>query len=270
MKAQNFKLALLGLAIGALSVNPAQAATIDVEELITNGTFDKDFATGWAASDATNVNIRVQNNQINAAGSGGDQKNVFDSDDSRYFTTGRFAVLGDQAGNITNTGTTNGVSNSISTGAFTLSQTIVLAAIYGSKAVQSYDLTLSFKSAFDGSDSDEHASDTFTATLSGPGAFGTQTLFSQTSFTPTPGTGSQQDNVPYSQLFSGLLPGEYILAFSLVESASEKTNTAAGIDDLSFSGTATVVPVPGAVWLLGSALAGISIIGRRKQRGELA
>jgi len=40
------------------------------------------------------------------------------------------------------------------------------------------------------------------------------------------------------------------------------------IDGYALTATTSAVPVPGAIWLLGSALAGMGIVGRRKEKAE--
>ena len=58
--------------------------------------------------------------------------------------------------------------------------------------------------------------------------------------------------------------GNTVQPFSLTLIA-EFSNPAAGVRNSSVTGTLNLVPIPAAVWLFGSALAGMGIIGRRKQ-----
>ena len=84
--------------------------------------------------------------------------------------TDAFAVIGDNAG----CGGTASIAGDPTNGINSISQSFALPAIVGS-----YDLSISFKSAFDGR-SDPNATDTFTATLTKPDST-IVTLFSQTS-----------------------------------------------------------------------------------------
>ena len=60
--------------------------------------------------------------------------------------------------------------------------------------------------------------------------------------------------------------GQYFLTFGLFENTGTNptTNSGIGVDNIKITADVAAVPVPAAVWLFGSALAGMGIIGRRK------
>ena len=77
-----------------------------------------------------------------------------------------------------------------------------------------------------------------------------------------PGGDGVADNI-VSMLFPQLAAGDYIIFVGGADYASQ-TNTAARGVGLTFTLTPTAVPIPGAVWLFGSALAGL--IGSRRRK----
>lgn len=139
-----------------------------------------------------------------------------------------------------------------------------------------------FVTAFDGKSFG--TADTFSASLAGPaGAPGT--LFSQDSsgfpsclFFSGPATTcpDRQLTQSFDQAFAGLAPGSYTLTFTLVEQfklleqlVNIGTNTAAGIDRVSVTGEATVVPEPTTLLLWGTTLVGLGALARRVRRRAL-
>jgi hypothetical protein len=176
------------------------------------------------------------------------------------FFDSAFAVLGDNTGNIPGNPTA---------GTFSISQNIVLPDVRNNMLIESYDLTISFRTVFDGDDSADTSSvhDLFSASLGGI------TLFSQSS-APLPNCGPattcsnlQLSNNPFTATLSGLAPGAYTLSFSLFEATGtgvNLTNTAAGIDNVSIRGFANPVPEPISVALLGVGLIGLDLMRRRK------
>ena len=77
-----------------------------------------------------------------------------------------------------------------------------------------------------------------------------------------PGGDGTQDNI-VSMLFPNLAAGSYIVFVGGADYASQANTAARGVL-ATFSLNPTAVPVPAAVWLFGSALAGLGVFGRRK------
>src|SRR3989338_2535712 len=118
----------------ALFLTPlAHAATVNIGELIDNGEFGTDGSptlTDWSTTGT--VNARASTDTINTStGNAG-----FNS-----FFTDSLAVLGDTSGTI---------AGAPDSGDSTLSQTFTLPALQSGDNVSSYDLTISFLTAFDG------------------------------------------------------------------------------------------------------------------------
>jgi hypothetical protein len=72
-------------------------------------------------------------------------------------------------------------------------------------------------------------------------------------------------NILASSLGAPDANGKYWLSFGYLENTSSQTNGAVGIDNIKITANVAPVPVPGAVWLLGSGLAGLAVMQRRKQ-----
>ena len=250
--------------IGA--IGSASAAPIAIGEQIVNGTFGSDASpslTGWSETPAGSgfVNARASSNVINSAGGSNGFNSLF---------TSAFAVLGDNTGN----GTNSGIAGQTPQGTYSISQSFTLPALMGADSIASYDLAISFVTAFDGDGGGSaDADDVFSATLNG------LTLFSHNSSAlpecgPAASCPNQQlVNNPFSTSIFGLLPGAYTLTFTLLEQSGSQTNTAAGIDSVSVTGhanartpqAASSVPEPGTLALLGLGLAGLAGSIRRKR-----
>jgi hypothetical protein len=91
---------------------------------------------------------------------------------------------------------------------------------------------------------------------------------SSTTVSAAHGDFAQGGGIEYTQLFlKGLQAGHYV--FFIGGSAADSANYGvAGTQSLIISSVnpiVSAVPIPAAVWLLGSALTGMSIVGRRKQ-----
>jgi hypothetical protein len=262
---------ILGVLVGAivLLASPAAwSATVAVSNQVINGEFASGLTPGWTTVGTTGVipNIRPGSDSINAGGGSGDQPDVFDIGNKPFFSSGSFAVLGDASGKITTSGSTDTSGLSI------LKQTITLASKIGNDTVNFYNMTLSFRWVFDGVDTSELRNDSFSATLaagSGNILVGNGALISST----TGGGGDDDEDEEgigqrggnFTRDFK-LAPGTYILTFKLDENSSQRTNTAVGIDSVSLLGTADTspVPLPPAVWLLGSTFLGMMGIVRRR------
>jgi hypothetical protein len=210
--------------------------------------------SGWLATslNAADVNIRSGNDTINTSTGSAGFDNFFGTSASN-----KFLVLGDQSGNTT--GTPNGGL---------LGQFFVYYAPInvgpGSKA-----LSVSFDWAFDGTDTNTTAlqQDFFAAGLIGGSGLSLSNLvsggptswFSQLLVNKTSPGGFSTGTVDTA--LAAVPAGNYLLAFVQYEAPnSTATNSAVGIDNITIS----AVPVPAAVWLLGSAMTGFGLLGRRK------
>lgn len=256
-----------GLGAAVAAFGSASAAPIAIGEQVTNGTFGSNASpsfANWSESPSLTgfVNARASTNVINSDGG----NNGF----SGFFTSA-FAVLGDNTGG----GTNAGIAGQTPQGTYSISQSFTLPGILGAETILSYDLNISFITAFggDGGGSTD-ADDVFSVTLNG------FTLFAQNSSTlpncgpSTSCTNSQIVNSPFTDSILGLAPGTYTLMFTLLEQSGSETNTAAGIDNVSVTGFATPlalreavqsVPEPGTFALLGLGLAGLAVSRRREQ-----
>jgi len=264
-----------GILVAALAVAWASPAPAIPIPFIANGEFGTDDALSLASWTSTGAAIpRESTHTVNTTGG--------DAGFNRYFTSA-FAVLGASGADI---------SSTPPGGTSTISQTFTLPGAVGSSTVTSWDLTLSFITAFDGKQSD--GPDVFSAALTGQA-----TLFSQTSNQhfgsldafpdcgPLASCANNQKTQSFSALYAGLLPGAYTLTFSLVESdavwgggpqeGTPRTNTAAGIDAVSAPGTAPLAAVsepaplaavsePTTLLLWGLTAVGLGLILRRTGR----
>jgi hypothetical protein len=238
------------LAVGLLGGVAGPALAIPVGELVVNGGFELGGApsvSGWTVGGTANA--RPVTDGINTAGSNAGFNSFFASP---------FAVLGDQTGN---------VAGDPHAGASSITQQVTLPGVVDGVPIETYDLTVSFVSVFEGRDvsssGDPALRDLFSA------SFGLTALLSQTS-EPLPSCGPTTSECGNSQIQAsvsaallGLSPGTYALTFLLNEAdgaVPSFTNTAVGIDNVSLRGTAnpsgsqTPVPEPGTLLLAGAGL----------------
>jgi len=228
---------------------------VSVGEQIVNGDFGTSASavvTGWTEDESTL--IRCGDEAINTTtGSSG-----FDG----FFLnapTNCFAVLGDNGGN-----TDNVIGSQPDSGVSAISQSFTLPGTLNGSAVNSYDLFISFLTAFDGFDTAPTLTDVLLVTLN------STTLVSD-SF-----AGTEIDHNVVNMAVPGLIPGTYTLAFTLNEATDPPpgqsrlvTNTAAGIDSVSvlananISDTSTPIPEPATLALFGMAIAALGLSRRR-------
>jgi hypothetical protein len=212
----------------------------------------------WSASTGTNdnVGIRRTDNNINV-----NLSNSFGS----FFpasSTNKFLVIGDQVG--PNTGVAN-------------------AGIFGfalpfSTVTGTASINVSFDWAFAGDDTSATASveDLFKVGIAGNGfsisspMSPATTLLSQSSPNTTGFTGFNSTGQFNATIAIGSLPVAAVgdiryLVVGLSEHANTATNSAIGVDNIKITANVSQVPLPGAVWLFGSALVGFVGVSRRKQ-----
>lgn len=236
---------------------PVFALSIPVGELIANGGFQTSTGTvslsGWTGVGTTNG--RASTNAINTSGGNAGFNSFF---------TSAFAVLGDSSG---------AIGGAPDAGTHSLSQTFELPSFLQDVAIASYDLQISFWTAFDGRDDNTAATtgprlDRFAADLSGISLFAQDSLIFPSGAPSVNSANNQWVNAPFSATLLGMAPGFYTLTFSLFEdngTGVRFTNTAAGIDNVSVVGTAHAVPVPepSTLLLLGGGLTALALFGRR-------
>lgn len=212
----------------------------------------------WSASTGTNdnVGIRRTDNNINV-----NLSNSFGS----FFpasSTNKFLVMGDQVG--PNTGVAN--------------QGVFGFALPFSTVTGTASINVSFDWAFAGDDTSSvvGVEDLFKVGIAGNGfsisnpMSPASTLLSQISPNTTGFTGFNSTGQFNATIVLGSLPvaatGDIrYLVFGLSEHANTATNSAVGVDNIKITANVSQVPVPGAIWLFGSALVGFVGVSRRKQ-----
>jgi PEP-CTERM motif len=249
--------------VAALAISTAAgAASIPIGDVVTNGAFGTDAApslAGWTlTSTGASPNAQPSTAPVNTLGGNAGFNGFFSS---------AFALLGnDSAASI------GGVPGAHEAATNAISQFFVLPEEIDGVEVMSYDVTISFRSVFDGKDSPlgSDPKDQFITSLDGI------TLTAQNS-APLPDCGpattcpdAQITADPYVVSLFGLAPGSHLLTFTLFETAdalgaeaAPLTNTAAAIDDVSATAIANI-PEPGVLALLGLGFAGLAARRRRR------
>jgi len=220
-------------------------STRSIQDTLSGNPSQLPPGTLWFALNAGDVNVRRADNPINT----GAVALGFDSFFSPADSGNKFLVLGDRDGPI------NGPPNG-GLFAFAVPFTVPAGATH---------INVSFDWAFDGVDTNNGAQDRFVAGILGDGFIINNPTAIVSPLVNQTGPSFAAGHVD-STLAVGSLPtpipilGTRYLVFGLSESLAINTNSAAGIDNIMVS----AVPVPAAVWLFGSALMGMGVIGRRK------
>lgn len=228
----------------------AQAYSVGIGEQLSNGAFTSNLSS-WTIS-PSNVNWRDVSDAINTATG----VNGFDN----AFTSG-FAVLGDGDGAIA-----PNPSHQPASGTVLLSQAFTIDAsdivpLNPADTLNFFTLNVKFDYALDG-DFDSGDSDNLSATLNGPSG-----IVNVLSPVATKQSGGDLSPVDFTTgMLTSLAFGTYTLTFTLFEDTGANRSSAAGIDNVTVTGSAdlTLVPIPSAMWLLGSGLLGLSGFSRRK------
>jgi len=262
---------VLGLATMVLLGLAGEAGAVPIGQQIVNG----EFGTGPAPSLAGwivvgTADARDNFTVINLLGGNTGFDRFFGLPPLEFPPTNAFAVLGNRplcASSID--APQQGICSPLA-GLSSISQSFVLPAVVGGSPVSSYQLTVSFRSVFDGRDALTFH-DVFSVVLDG-------TVLLSRDSSPLPECGpdggcanQQLEQNPFLTAAT-VLPGAHTLSFRLEESGldvspADFTDTAVGIDVVSVLADATLetpVPEPPSGLLLVAALAGLALTRRAR------
>lgn len=230
----------------------------------TTTLLDENFDFGLPVAAQTlgggSVNLRSGTDAINTYNAGNPLQRFALSSGTNFFlpatAANKFLVMGDDSGQL---------AGSPTAGTFGFATPFTLAA-------GTTDINVSFDWVFSafGSGGD---TDQFKVGIGGNGFNINSPMTTNTSIVNQSITnfgkayGPASINILASSLGAPDANGQYWLSFGYFENASSATNGAVGIDNIKITANVAPVPVPvpGAVWLLGSGLAGLVGLQRRKQ-----
>jgi hypothetical protein len=236
-----------------------------IQTLLSSNPASLPTGTTWSSTTNANaVNLRLGTDSINAYNSGNPLQRFALSAGTNFFlpatAANKFLVMGDDSGQL---------AGSPTAGTFGFATPFTLAA-------GTTDITVSFDWVFSafilGSGGD---ADQFNVGIAGNGfniaspLTNNNAVVNQSINISGKAYGPANVSILASSLGAPDANGKYWLSFSYLENTSSQTNGAVGIDNIKITANVAPVPVPGAVWLLGSGLAGLVGMQRRKQRALL-
>ncbi len=258
-------LTLLAPAAGAAPVtlldeNFDDGTNTTIQSLLSSNPGALPTGTTWSSTTtASAVNLRLGTDTINTYNSGNPYQRFALATGSNFFTpatsANKFLVMGDDSGQL---------AGSPTAGTFGFALPFTLPS-------GTTDITVAFDWVFSaflfGSPAD---TDQFVVGVAGNGYNISAPLTTAYSVVNQSITGNGKVygpanlTIPVGSLGAADSNGKYWLSFGYLENASSATNGAIGVDNIKITADVAAVPVPAAVWLFGSALAGMGIIGRRK------
>lgn len=232
-----------------------------IQSLLSSNPTSLPTGTIWSSTTNANaVNLRLGSDSINTYNSGNPLQRFALTSGSNFFlpatSANKFLVMGDDSGQL---------AGSPTAGTFGFATPFSLAAGTTNITV-SFDWVFSAFLLGSGGDADQ-----FSVGIAGNGFNSTSPLtnnnsvVNQTINISGKAYGPANVNILASSLGAPDANGKYWLSFGYLENASSQTNGAVGIDNIKITANVSSVPVPGAVWLLGSGLAGLVGLQKRKQ-----
>lgn len=232
-----------------------------IQSLLSSNPASLPGGTTWSSTTSANsVNLRLGSDAINTYNSGNPLQRFAISSGTNFFlpatTANKFLVMGDDSGQL---------AGSPTAGTFGFATPFALAT-------GTTDITVSFDWVFSafllGSGGD---TDQFSVGITGNGfnintpLVNNNSVLNQSIAVSGKAYGPTSLNIAVASLGAPDANGKYWLSFGYLENASSQTNGAVGIDNIKITANVAPVPVPGAVWLLGSGLVGLVGLQRRKQ-----
>lgn len=241
-----------------LDENFNDATNTTIQSLLSSNPASLPTGTTWSSTtNANSVNLRLGSDAINTYN--GLQRFALTSGTNFFLpatTANKFLVMGDDSGQL---------AGSPTAGTFGFATPFALAA-------GTTDITVSFDWVFSafllGSGGD---TDQFSVGITGNGfnintpLVNNNAVLNQSIAVSGKAYGPTSLNIAVASLGQADANGQYWLNFGYLENTSSQTNGAVGIDNIKITANVAPVPVPGAVWLLGSGLAGLLGLQRRKQ-----
>lgn len=248
--------------VTVLDENFDDGTNTTVQSLLSSNPAALPTGTAWSSTTgATAVNLRLGTDTINTYNAGNPNQRFGFASGSPFFNpntaTNKFLVMGDDSGQI---------AGSPDNGTFGFAMPFSVPD--GTTAV-TFNFDWVFKAFVLGGTNG--STDQFVAGVKGSGfdinaplnthySVVSQAIVSQGAF-----QGPANVTVPLASLGAPDANGQYYLMFGLFENtgSSPTTNGAIGVDNIKITAEVAAVPVPPALWLFGSALAGMGIFGRR-------